>query len=87
MRKLFWLRDGLVVSGEGMFGSGLHELQSPAMAPETRISSRALARDCWSAIGLGEAKSAGENWDAAIVMARSSLQAALRDQGAVGQKL
>ena len=26
---------------------------------------------------------AGENWDAAIVMARSALQAALRDQGAL----
>lgn len=30
---------------------------------------------------------AGENWDAAALMARSSLQATLRDQGAGGQSL
>lgn len=29
----------------------------------------------------------GENWDAAVVMARSSLQAALRNQGATGSNL
>ena len=72
-------------AGEGMFGSGLHDyrvLPWPLKLEYHPEHWPGIVGRHWL---QAKRNLAGENWDAAIVMARSSLQAALRDQGASGK--
>ena len=74
-------------AGEHVFGSGLHGYR--VLPWPLKLEKYP---DYWpKTVGRywlqAKRNLAGENWDAAIVMARSTLQAALRDQGTSGENL